>query len=105
MARLRVSLSGNGAPRPSPARPQRDRLAFAGLGRAAAQFFDFPRPQRLAMRAVPADFCARQQHLKAEVTFNLFSQSLQRLAEKLLDFAAAEADHVRMFLFETRLVV
>ena len=37
--------------------------------------------------------------------FDLFAQTLQRLTEKLLHFAAAEADDVRMFLLAPRLII
>ena len=57
------------------------------------------------MRAIAAHFGPRQHDLKAEMRFDLLAQALQRLAEKLLHFAAAEADHVRVFLLAPRFVV
>jgi len=57
------------------------------------------------VRAIPADLCTREQNLEAEVGFDLLSQPVQRLPEKLFDFAAAQANYVRVFLLEPRLVV
>ena len=57
------------------------------------------------MRAIAAHFGARQQHLKSEVALDLLAQPLQRLAEKLFHFAAAQADDVRVLLLQARFVV
>ena len=65
----------------------------------------FLRAQRLAMRAIAAHFRSRQHDLKSEMRFDLLAQPLQRFAEKLLHLAAAQADHVRMFLLAARFVV
>src|SRR5436190_2198433 len=73
--------------------------------RHVARVLDFLRPQYLAMRAVAADLGARQQDLKSEMGLNLSPQPLQRVAEKLLDLPAAQADHVRVLLLGARLVV
>jgi len=56
------------------------------------------------MRTVAAYFRARQNDLKSEMGFDLTPEPLQRFAEKLFDFAAAEADDVRVFLFSARLI-
>src|ERR1700677_2305074 len=82
----------------APRRPFR----FRGL---RAQRFHFPRAQRLAVGAIAAHFGARQQYLKTEMAFDLLPQALQGLAEKLFHLAAAQANHVRMFLFEACFVV
>ena len=65
---------------------------------------EFLRPQRLAIGAIAAHFRPRQHDLKPEMRFDLLAQALQRLAEKFFHFAAAEADHVRVFLLAARLV-
>ena len=57
------------------------------------------------MRTIAAHFGPRQHNLKSEVRFDLLAQALQRFAEKLLHFAAAEADHVRVFLLAPRLII
>src|ERR1700722_15164024 len=85
------------APR-RPRGPQRFRGLFA-------QRFHFPRAQGLTVGAIAAHFGARQQYLKTKMAFDLLAQPLQGFAEKLFHLAAAHANHVRMFLFEARLVV
>src|SRR6185369_15480988 len=92
-----ISFAGGGGPRG----------AGASFGRRGglANLFHLARAERLAMRAVSADLGARQQHLEPEVAFDLFAQPLQRIAEKFLHLAAAEAHDVRVFLLEPRLVV
>ena len=57
------------------------------------------------MSAVAADLRARQQDLKSEVAFDLLAQPLQGFAEKFLHFAAAQADDVRVLLFQAGFVV
>jgi hypothetical protein len=57
------------------------------------------------MRAVAADLGAGELHFKAEMLFYLAAHFLERLAEIFFDFPAAQADDVRVFLFEARLVI
>ena len=57
------------------------------------------------MRAITTHFRPRQQYLKSEVALDLLAQPLQRLAEELFHLAAAQADDVRVFLLQPRLVV
>ena len=57
------------------------------------------------MRAVSADFCARQHDLKSKVLLYLAAQSLQRLAKKFFHFPATQADHVGMFLLQAGFVI
>ena len=57
------------------------------------------------MRAVAAHLGAGQQHLEAEVLFDLLAQPLQGFAEELLHLAAAQADHVGVLLLHAGLVV
>ena len=48
-----------------------------------AHFFHFARAQRLAVSAIPPDFGAGQQNLKAEMAFDLLPETLERVAEEL----------------------
>ena len=57
------------------------------------------------MRAIAADLGPREHDLESEVRFHLPAHLLQRLAEKFLDFAAAQADDVRVLLLQASLVV
>ena len=58
-----------------------------------------------AMGAVSADLSARQYNFKSEVRFHLLAHFLKRRPEIFFDFAAAEADNMRMFFLEARLVI
>ena len=91
-----------GAPDLSPLRPAGRLGRYRLRGRSS---FHLARPQRLAVRAVAAHFGARQQDLKSEMAFDLLPQALQRLAEKFFHFAAAQADDVRVLLFQAGFVV
>ena len=57
------------------------------------------------MGTVPSHLGPRQDNLKPEVSLNLFAHLLQQVAKELFDFAAAQANHVGMFLFQARLVI
>ena len=57
------------------------------------------------MRAIPADFRARESDLKSELRLHLAADGLELFAEKLLDAAAAQADDVRVLLFQPGFVV
>src|SRR5580698_3424147 len=61
--------------------------------------------QNLTMGTVPSHFCPRQDNLESEMSLDLFTHLLQQIPEELFDFAAAQANHMGMFLFQTRLVV
>ena len=74
-------------------------LLFGDDRSFGSRSFKFLRAQRLAVRAVAANFGAGENDLKTEVRFNLLAEAMQRLAEKLFDFAAAEADDVGVFGF------
>ena len=58
-----------------------------------------------AMGAVSADLSTRQHNFKSEVRFHLLAHFLKRRAEIFFDFAAAEADDMRVFFLEARLVI
>ena len=58
-----------------------------------------------AMGAVSADLSARQYNFKSEVRFHLLAHFLKRRPEIFFDFAAAEADDVRVLLLEARLII
>jgi hypothetical protein len=58
-----------------------------------------------AMGAVAADLGAGERYLESEVLFDLPAHFLERLAEVFFDFSAAQADDVRVFLFEARFVI
>ena len=75
----------------------------AGSGTAASR--QFLRAQRLAVGTVPAHLGPRQNDLKPEMRLDLLPHFLQQIAEELFDFAAAQANHVGMFLFQPSLVV
>src|SRR5262249_15291908 len=70
-----------------------------------AGLFHLSSAQGAAMRAVSAHFRSCQQNLEAEVRFDLAAEALQRIAEKLLDTPAAEADYVGVLLLGPRLVI
>lgn len=57
------------------------------------------------MRAIAAYLGPGEQDLEAEVRFDLFPQLLQRLAKKLLYLTAAQADYMRMLLFQPRFII
>ena len=57
------------------------------------------------MGAVAADFGAREHYFKSEVRFDLLAHFLKRRSEIFFDFAAAEADDVRVLLLEARFVI
>src|ERR1022692_4433383 len=57
------------------------------------------------MGAVTAHFGPCQNDLETEVTLNLFPHLLQQIAEKFLNLAAAQTNHVSVLLFQARLVV
>jgi len=57
------------------------------------------------MRAVPADFRAREGNLEAELRLHLAADGLELFAEKFLDAPAAQADDVRVLLFQAGFVV
>ena len=57
------------------------------------------------MGAIASHLSAGQKDLESKMAFDLLAQPLQRLAEKLLHFAAPQADHVRVLLFQPGLVV
>src|SRR6185503_12275070 len=57
------------------------------------------------MRAVSADFGAREGNLESELRLDLATHGLQLFAEKFLDTAATQANNMRMLLFQTGLVV
>ena len=57
------------------------------------------------MRAVPADFRAREGDLESELRLHLAADGLELFAEKLLDAAAAQADDVRVLLLQAGFVV
>ena len=61
--------------------------------------------QNLTMGTVPSHFGPRQDNLESEMSLDLFPHLLQQVAEELFDFAAAQANHMGMFLFQPRLVV
>src|SRR5579862_2205571 len=84
-------------------RPRSDTVRFKGS--LLDSLLHFTSPQRLAMRAVSADFGPCQQNVEAEMAFDLAAQTLQRLAEKFFYFAAAQADHVSVFLLHAGLVI
>src|SRR5271166_2095698 len=75
------------------------------LRRGHRRSFQLLRAQRLAMRTVAAHLRARQNDLKSEVRLDLPAEALERLAEELFDFAAAQTDDVGMLLLAARLVV
>src|SRR6476646_5297203 len=52
------------------------RRRLLSLQRQHAHLFHLARTQRLAMSAITAHFGTRQQHLKAEVAFDLLAQPL-----------------------------
>src|SRR6185312_13971129 len=60
---------------------------------------------RLAIRAIAAHLGPRRHDLEAQAALHLAAHFLQRLAEKFLDLAAAQANKVSVFLFEAALVV
>ena len=57
------------------------------------------------MRAVAANFGSRNQNLKSKRRFHLPANFLQRLAKKLLDATASQADDVCVFLLQAGLIV
>jgi hypothetical protein len=57
------------------------------------------------MGTVAPHFCASQNDLKPEMLLNLAPHLLEQIAKKLLDFAATQADNVRVLLFQAGLVV
>ena len=57
------------------------------------------------MRAVPADFRPREGDLESELRLHLAADGLELFAEKFLDAAAAQADDVRVLLFQAGFVV
>ena len=57
------------------------------------------------MRAVSADFRARKGDLESELRLHLSAQSLELFAEEFLDASAAQADDMRVLLFEASFVV
>ena len=78
-------------------------VAAAGSG-TSASVNSFAR-RDLAVGTVPAHLRPRQDDLKSEMSLDLFAHLLQQVAKELFDFAAAQANHVGMFLFQPRLVV
>src|SRR6266852_5516078 len=74
-------------------------------GGLTGSLLHFPRPQRLAVRTISTHLGACQEDLKCEMAFDLAAQPLQRLAEKLFNFAASQTDHVRMLLLHARFVI
>jgi hypothetical protein len=65
----------------------------------------FLRAKGAAMRAVSADLGAREGDFESEMLFDLLPHFLERLAEILFNFAAAQADDVRVLLLEASFVV
>src|SRR5580692_5189335 len=65
----------------------------------------FLRQLRLAIRAIAAHLSACRHDLEAQAAFHLAAHFLQRLAEKFLDLAAAQADEMSVLLLEAALVV
>src|SRR5581483_2321034 len=61
--------------------------------------------KNLAMRTIPSHFRARQDDLESEMRLNLFPHLFEQIAEKFLDPAAPQADHVGVFLLEPGLVI
>src|SRR5580698_2425084 len=61
--------------------------------------------QNLTVGTVPSHFGPRQDDLKSEMSLDLFPHLLQQIPEELFDFAAAQTNHMGMFLFQPRLVV
>ena len=57
------------------------------------------------MRAIAANFGARQYDLKSEMLFDLAAQFGERLTEKFFNFAASQADDVSVFLLQSSLVI
>src|SRR5579883_2958282 len=98
------------AARPARTRPRPRRPVPRCAGRLlsllrTADVLHFARAQRLTVRAIAPHLGPRQQNLETEVALDLLAQPLQRLAEKLLHLAAAQADDVRVLLFPPRLVI
>src|SRR6266567_5000476 len=87
------------------AAPAPERSRRQSVERLLARIFNLPCAQHLAVRAVAADFSPRQYDLKPEMRLDLPPQSLQRIAEELLHFAAAQADDVGVLLFGAGLIV
>ena len=77
----------------------------SGSGFRHGHLGQFFRAQNLAVGTVPAHLGPRQDDLKSEMSLDLLPHLLQQIAEKLFDFAAAQANHVGMFLFQARFVV
>src|SRR5258708_5630710 len=65
----------------------------------------FLRQLGLAIRAIAAHLGPRRHDLEAQAALHLPAHLLQRLAEKFLDLAAAQANEVSVLLFEAALVV
>ena len=61
--------------------------------------------KNLAMRAISADFRAREGDLESELRLHLAAQRLELFAEKFLDAPAAQADDVRVLLLQAGFVV
>jgi hypothetical protein len=57
------------------------------------------------MGAITAEFGSGEYDLKAELGANLLAHVLQHLAEEFFHAATAQTNHVRVFLFEARLVI
>ena len=69
------------------------------------RFGHFLSTQGLAIGAITADFRACAHNLKSQAGLHLAANSLNRLTEELIHFAATEANHVGVFLFELGFVV
>ena len=63
------------------------------------------RAQDLAMRAIAANLCARENNLEPELRFDLALDRVQLFAEELLDAAATQANDVRMLALQAGFVV
>jgi hypothetical protein len=74
---------------------------FGGCGGV----FHFAGAKDLAMGTIAANFGAGDEDFETEVGFDLFAEAGEGLAEKLFDFAAAEANDVGVFLLEAGFVV
>ena len=57
------------------------------------------------MRAISADFRAREGDLESELRLHLAAKRLKLFAEEFLDAPAAQADDMRVLLLEASLVV
>ena len=95
VARRMAALSAPSMSRPAAARGASGTTAsLSSFARSTWQWEQYP-PTSVRARTI----------LKAEVTLDLFAHLLQQVAEELLDFAAAQANHVGMFLFQARFVI